>query len=145
MKGSHVGLLWVALSATALAEEAPAESCSLISRESNGSLKTTPMAALKVIEQTTKEGPFKLPRGAPKNVQAVICKRSSIMPAPHDYKVLQAGYTLYITDELSRIAALGMVDGRVRLDMIDGALTEVEQSQAGRLLHELETEMPKVP
>ena len=81
------------------------------------------MAGLKVIEQTSKDGAFTLPRGAPKNVQAVICKRSSIMPAPHDYKVLQAGYTLYITDELSRVAALGIVDGKVRLDMMDGAMT----------------------
>jgi hypothetical protein len=138
-------MLWVAVAVTAIADEPPGESCSIISRESNGALKTTPVAALKVIEQTSKEGAFKLPRGAPKNVQAVICKRSSIMPAPHDYKVLEAGYTLYITDELSRVAVLGLVDGHVRLDMLDGALTEVEQSQAGRVLHELEAQIPKVP
>jgi hypothetical protein len=138
-------LLWIAIAGAAYAEEPTEASCSVISREDNGALKTTPMADLKVIEQTSREGAFALPRGAPKNAQAVICKRSSVMPASHDYKVLQAGYTLYITDELSRVAALGVVDGRVRLDMLDGALTEVERSQLGRLLQELEAGIPKIP
>lgn len=141
MKWRYAGLLWIAVAATALAGEPTEFSCSIISRESNGVPKTTPMDELEVIEQTSKEGDFKLPRGAPKNVQAILCKRSSIMPASHDYKVLQAGYTLYLTDELSRVAALGIVDGRVRLDMLDGSMTEVEQSQAGRRLQELEAEL----
>lgn len=145
MKEAYGSLLFCAVAAAAWADEPTEFSCSVISREDNGAPKTTPMAGLKVIEQTAKEGAFVLPRGAPKDVQAVICKRSSIMPAPHDYKVLQAGYTLYITDELSRVAALGIVDGRVRLDMLDGAMTEVERSQAGRRLQELESEIPEIP
>ncbi len=123
--------LVVALAATpALADEPTEVSCSVITLESNGAPKTTPMDTLKVIEQTSKDGAFALPRGAPKGVQAVMCKRSSILPAAHDDKVLQAGYMLYISDELGRVAVLGMADGRVQLDMLDGALTEAEQAQA---------------
>ena len=141
MKASYASLLWVAFAVAAMADEPTEVSCSVISRESNGAPKTTPMEALKVIEQTSKEGAFALPRGAPKDVQAVICKRSSIMPAAHDYKVLQAGYTLYLTDDLDRVAALGLVDGRVQLNTVDGALTEVEQSQVRGRLEELQERM----
>jgi hypothetical protein len=141
MKRLCAGFLCVAVVAAALADEPTETSCSIISRESNGALKTTPMEALKVMEQTAKDGAFTLPRGAPKDVQAVLCKRSTIMPAPQDYKVLQAGYTLYITDVLNRVAALGLVDGRIQLNMLDGAMTEVEQSQVQPRLNELQDRM----
>lgn len=143
MRWLVVSLSWVALATAALADEPIEASCSIISRESNGALKTTPMETLKVMEQTAKEGAFKLPRGAPKNVQAILCKRSSIMPAVHDYKLLQAGFTLYVTDDLNRVAALGLVDGQVQLNMLDGAMTQVEQSQASPRLRDFQAELQK--
>ena len=141
MKRLCASLLCISVAGAALADEPTETSCSIISRESNGALKTTPMEALKVMEQTAKDGAFTLPRGAPKDVQAILCKRSTIMPAPQDYKVLQAGYTLYITDELNRVAALGLVDGSVQMNMLDGAMTEVEQSQIRPRLNELQDRM----
>jgi hypothetical protein len=141
MKRRCVSLLWIAVAGAALADEPTETSCSIISRESNGALKTTPMEALKVMEQTAKDGAFTLPRGAPKDVQAILCKRSTIMPAAHDYKVLQAGFTLYVTDDLNRVAALGLVDGQVQLNMLDGAMTQVEQSQVQPRLNELQDRM----
>jgi hypothetical protein len=134
-------LVLVLAAAPAVADEPVEKSCGVITHEENGAPKTTPIEGFKVIEQTSKEGAFALPRGAPKNVQAVICKRSTIMPAAHDYKVLQAGLTLYLTDELDRVAALGLVDGQVTLDMLDGAMTEVEQSQVASLLRALQAQM----
>jgi hypothetical protein len=118
------------------ADEPVETSCAAITRESNGAPATVPMENLKVIEQTAKAGAFKLPRGAPKVVQAVICKRSSIVPAAHDDKVPRSGYTLYVTDELGRVAALGLVDGQLQFDVLDGALTEAEQAQASARLRE---------
>ncbi len=117
----------------------------MISRESNGAPKRTPIDSLKVIEQTSRDGAFTLPRGVPREVQAVICRRSTVMPAAHDYKVLQAGYTLYLTDELERVAALGFVDGRIRLNMLDGALTEAEQAQLQARLQELQSKVGAMP
>jgi hypothetical protein len=127
--------------APANADEPTEVSCSVISREDNGVPKTTPVDKLEVIEQTSKEGAFTLPRGVPKDVQAVICKRSSVMPAANDYKVLQAGYTLYVIDGLGRVSALGLVDSEVKLNMLDGAMTEAEQSQASARLAELQARM----
>lgn len=138
MKFAAAFLLLVA-AAPAAADEPLEKSCSVITLESNGAPRTTPMPALKVIEQTAKDGAFSLPRGAPKDVQAVMCKRSSILPAAHDDKVLKAGYLLYLTDELGRVAVLGLADGRVQLDVLDGAMTEAEQAVASARLEEFQS------
>jgi hypothetical protein len=143
MKVAAGFLLLVAVT-PAVAEE-PAEKCSVITLEKNGAPKTSPMPALKVMEQTAKDGAFTLPRGAPKDVQAVMCKRSSILPAAHDYKVLKAGYTLYLSDDLGRVAVLGIADGRVQLDMLDGAMTEAEQSEMSPRLREFDAYFQKSP
>jgi len=146
--GSNVAgmFLLVAQAATpALADEPTEVSCSVITLESNGAPKSTPMDTLKVIEQSSRDGAFSLPRGAPKGVQALMCKRSSILPAAHDYKVLQAGYMLYITDELGRVAVIGMAEGRVQLDMLDGAMTEAEQSRARERLAEFQSQFQPRP
>lgn len=131
--------------APACADEPTETSCSVITLESNGAPKTTPLSALKVIEQTSKDGAFTLPRGAPKGVQAVMCKRSSILPAAHDYKILQAGFALYLSDELGRVAVLGIADGRVQLDMLDGALTEAEQAQLNLRVRDFESAIQPRP
>lgn len=133
----------IAAAAPALAEEPTEKSCSVITLESNGAPKTTPISGLKVIEQTSKDGGFALPRGAPREVQAVLCKRSSVLPAAHDYKVLLAGFMLYLSDELGRVAVLGKANGRVQLDMLDGALTEAEQSQANARLADFQAHFAK--
>jgi hypothetical protein len=136
-------VMLIIATATAFADEPEEESCSVITLESNGAPKTTPMPALKVIEQTAKDGAFTLPRGAPKDVQAVMCRRSSILPAAHDYKVLEAGYMLYLTDELGRVAVLGLADGKAQLDLLDGALSEAEQVQARRRVAEIQGHFKK--
>ena len=127
-----------ALSAAAYADEPASEpageSCSVITLEANGAPKTTPVEGFKVMEQTKKDGAFSLPRRTPRGVQAVICKRPTVVPAANDYKVMQAGFTLYLTDDLARMAALGFVDGRVQLDMLDGALTAAERALADERL-----------
>jgi hypothetical protein len=123
----------------AVADEPPGESCSVITRQPNGAPKTTSIEGLKVMEQTAKDGGFSLPRGAPKGVQAVLCRRPTVVPAAHDYEVLQAGLTLYLTDDLARMAALGLVEGRVQLDLLDGALTEVERTEADMRLREFQS------
>ncbi len=145
MKEAAVFLLFAAAAGAAVADEPTESSCTVISPEANGLPKTTAMDGLKVIEQTAKEGRFALPRGAPKDVQAVLCKRSTVVPATHDYKVLQAGFTLYLTDDLARMAALGLVDGQVRFNLLDGALTEAEQGQLARSLPPLQAAFAAKP
>ena len=125
-----------ALAGIAAADEPSGETCSVITLEANGAPKTTPVDGFKVMEQTKKDGAFSLPRRAPQGVQAVICKRPTVVPAENDYKVLQAGFTLYLTDDLARMAALGLVDGRVQLDLLDGALTAAERALADERLRE---------
>jgi len=78
-------------------------------------------ANLHVLEQTSggafDAGP--VPPGA--SIKSIFCARSDIVPAPSDYKVVQAGYPLmlFTRDKVglgrTRIAVLEMSGGQLRL------------------------------
>jgi hypothetical protein len=60
-----------------------------------------------------------------------MCGRSSLIPAPNDYKVLLAGLTLGIArnDEAdARLGVLEQVDGKLQFRMIVGVLTAAEMT-----------------
>ena len=77
---------------------------------------------LHVLEQTSggaKFDPGPVPPGA--SIKSIFCARTDIVPAPSDYKVVQAGYPLmlFTRDQVglgrTRIAVLEMKDGQLRL------------------------------
>jgi hypothetical protein len=75
--------------------------------------------ALHVMDQT-REG-AKFDPGTPPAgfaIKSIFCARSDIVPAPSDYKVVQAGYPLMIfarEGSATRIAVLEMEQGQLRL------------------------------
>lgn len=75
---------------------------------------------LHVLDQTranTKFDPGPAPPGT--TVESIFCARSDIVPAPSDYKVVEAGYPLMIfardTSGKTRIAVLELNGGQLRL------------------------------
>jgi hypothetical protein len=77
---------------------------------------------LHVLEQTSSGAAFDAgpaPPGA--SIKSIFCARSDIVPAPSDYKVVQAGYPLmlFTRDKVglgrTRIAVLEMSDGQLRV------------------------------
>src|SRR5262245_12233454 len=85
------------------AQEVVENACAVIARNDDGSLSSTQLDDLRVLEQTTKDGGFVLPASAPPGVEAIMCGRSSIVPALGDYKILLAGFPLFIADDKDRV------------------------------------------
>ena len=79
---------------------------------------------LKIIEATETETRFSLD-DLPLAPVGVICSRLDIVPAPNDFKVTQAGLTLYIADRGEghepRSGVLERRDGEYTFTIVDGA------------------------
>jgi hypothetical protein len=70
----------------------------------------------KVILQTEGDEPFSLSAPEGFKVVSALCVRNDIVPALNDYKVLLAGYNLYIIDK-----GVGHPDATGKLELINGA------------------------
>jgi hypothetical protein len=103
---------------------------------------STRVPGLHVIERTGREGPFSASE-LPPGTSAIMCPRSSIVPAPNDWKVLEAGYPLYITEnrappESRRVGALEVSQGQVRYRFVRGELADGEEAQIQARLNQLQ-------
>ena len=103
--------------------------------------------ALHVLEQT--KAAAKFDPGAPPSgyaVKSIFCARSDIVPAPSDYKVVQAGYPLMIFARdrrlnRTRIAVLEMNNGQLRLRSVGEAGFTPEMT--GRIQKFLDASLPE--
>jgi hypothetical protein len=108
----------------------------------DGARGTAP--GLRVLEATARAAPFKpgLPAGA-----SIACGRSSVVPAPQDWKVLDAGHVLYIVEatgaENGRIGALEISTGQFRYRLIQGQLTPAEAEQVMERLNAFQLSVRK--
>ena len=103
--------------------------------------------SLHVMEQTkagTKFDPGQAPPGF--TVKSIFCARSEIVPAPSDYRVVQAGYPLMIfardkDTKRTRIAVLEMNNGQLRLRSVgqEGFTPEMR----GRIQQFLDVSLPQ--
>lgn len=120
-------LLFVALSAAqAATAPVPAETrCDYLVHGTAGiERRSTP--ELHILQQTARDRPFtpQLPPGA-----SIECGRTDIVPAQNDWKVLAAGYPLFIvevTEGNPRVAVLEISNGRVGYSFVSGRMTEAE-------------------
>jgi len=76
--------------------------------------------SLHVLDQTGATAKFDAGAAAPGvTIKSIFCARSDIVPAPSDYKVVQAGYplTIFARDPggKTRIAVLELDGGQLRL------------------------------
>jgi hypothetical protein len=91
-----------------------------------------PLVSLHVLAETEKPGPFVLPPEAPRNTRLLTCYRSSVLPAPNDYKVALARLDLTIVDDTagrSRVASLYFAHGHIGFKMVTGSLTDLESRE----------------
>jgi hypothetical protein len=99
---------------------------------------------LRVMEQTA-SGSFNAgsaPGGA--TLKSIFCFRSDIVPAPGDYKVVNAGYPLMIysrDNERLRIAVLETADGRLQYRGIGG--TKFDPALRAKIQQVLDDSVPK--
>ena len=102
---------------------------------------TTQVPGLYVIESTARDGPFRA--DLPAETAAILCRRSSIIPAPNDWKVLEAGFPLYIVEagassSGSRVGVLEVSAGQVRFRLTRGEFREGESEPLRRRLNQLQ-------
>jgi hypothetical protein len=103
--------------------------------------------ALHVLDQVTgKFDPGTPPPGYA--IKSIFCARSDIVPAPSDYKVVQAGYPLMIFARdnskpggPTRIAILEMDNGQLRLRSVGQAGFTPEMTS--RIQHFLDASLPE--
>jgi len=107
---------------------AATENCSAHAQV-DGKETVVALPSLKVAELTTASGPFVMPADAPSSVSAIQCWRASLIPTKHDYKVLKAGFTFFITAPENRTLALLLSDGQltVSYDKDEMSAEEIEQ------------------
>lgn len=101
---------------------------------------------LHVLDQTQGGGIFDPgPAPAGVTVKAIFCARSDIVPAPYDYRVVEAGYplTIYARDAQgkTRIAVLELADGQLRLRSVGEAGFTPDMTQ--RIQAFLDASIPK--
>lgn len=120
------------------------EECKLILKhDENGTPKYTIGDETKVVDAT--EGDKKFAPKAPSGneVSAVTCQREDIVPAPNDYKVLLAGYVLYISDigrgHPKRMITLEVRGGQLDIEFKDGALTPDVTARMQKRIDALQT------
>ena len=125
-----------------IAEDLATESaCGVMVRGDDGKTNIIVLPSLHVLASTAQEGAFKLPTDAPANVMGMMCGRSSLIPAPNDYKLLQAGFTLAIVrndESKSRAGVLELVSGRLQFRMIDGVMSKEETNALQPRLNEMQ-------
>jgi hypothetical protein len=102
------------------------ENCMALAKKSSDQKSHT--VSLKSVIEATEHGEKYVPEAlAPgESIAAIMCGRVDIVPAPNDYKVLRAGYPLYISDigvgHPKNVSALELSDGRFRFRNVDGKL-----------------------
>ena len=70
---------------------------------------------------------FALPADAPPGVKVVACRRDAIVPSKNDFKVIQAGFAFAIISG-GRVVTLEVVEGRPKMRLVQGALTDQEKA-----------------
>ena len=76
---------------------------------------------------------FSVPEGM--KAKALMCNRSSIIPAEYDYVAILAGYPLYIKNE-NRLVALERYNGKYRIREISGKkLSKKELASVNKMLN----------
>ena len=131
-------LVFLVLNATTKAAETLTEFDCAVMTEESGEIVSHKLTDLHVLDAVADSSQFTLPKDAPNAVKAVICGRSSIVPAISDYKVLASGYPFNIVSG-QRIAALEVSGGQIRLRMIKGTIEANEMDLMQTRLNELQT------
>ena len=92
---------------------------------------------LHVLEQTQKAGPFRFEQRPGPPVRAIMCRRASALPLLNDWKVVEAGYPLFI-QTMRSITVLSKTGDGYRLRLHKGQMTDAERSGVDERLKQLE-------
>jgi hypothetical protein len=129
---------------TARAAAGSDEECRLVLEKIIGDEKKYVVGGeIKVITSTEGDARFSPSAPSGSKVAAITCTREDVVPAPNDYKVLLAGYPLYIFDSgrghPDRNLTLVVVNGQLKIEFKDGQLMPGEQARMQKRLDAMQT------
>jgi len=118
-------------SAEARSSTAPVqEKCKAMVNDASGQPGYVDVKGLGVLPLSSSNGDFSLPPGAPTGIHAIACERESIVPAKGNYKVLMAGFPLFIYPRGGkRVLVLEIEDGKFQFEMFGGEMTAPEHEK----------------
>lgn len=126
--------------ATAAEDIANQESaCDIAVQDSEGAVSYMMSKDLEVLNFTAVNTHFRINEPDDLKVLAIKCYRTDIVPAENDYKVVEAGYRLYIAvaapgeEGADRISAIDKTDGKFHIRMAAGEMTKNEEKRAKKL------------
>jgi hypothetical protein len=129
----------------AIGQNEPVEgSCAVISSDASGINATTTVETLHVVAATASTGPFLLPPESPASAKAVMCHRSSLVPAMHDDKVVLGGYPFAIAAETKtgrHVLWLEIEDGQFKVSYDAHVLTHEEEEAVQRRMNEFQNRL----
>ena len=136
-----IGTVSIALTAInpAVAADPSETFCRAVGAGPDGKLVDLP-GEVHVLTQVEGTGTFSVAAPDGFKVQFIQCGRSDIVPAEGDYKVLLAGFSLYIVvSDPQRIGALSAPGGHISFQLIKGPpLTDDEAKRIGELLDRMQ-------
>jgi hypothetical protein len=131
------------LSAThAWADEITETTCDVLATGSDDQVHTI-LEGVKVLEPTRLAATFSIAIPQGYRGASIRCQRDDLVPAENDWKVLSAGYPLYIEDTLTgQLGALELSGGQFRFRAVTGAkMTDDQIRRLQTRLDQLQTAM----
>jgi hypothetical protein len=128
-----LGAAMLAIPTAAIAE--PVEKCGVIAGSDPDHQTFQLVPGLSVLRQTN-VGSFSVDAPPGQKVGAIMCGRADIVPALNDYKVVLAGYPLFLSGDGDAMVILEIVDGRLQVrttGISDPALLERIQSRVNEM------------
>ena len=133
-------LLWQFVDARGV--ELVEEGCGFLWKVDGGAPELVEVPNLNILETSAEQDALTFDTDERIEVVAVVCWRNSVLPAENDYKVVDAGPSLYLkmSDETeSRTTVLEKSGGRYRVRLLDGdPLTDSERDEIVRTLQRFE-------
>lgn len=114
--------------------------CDIAVQDSTGDVGYRMSKDLEVLKFNAVNTHFRINEPEGLKVLAIKCYRTDIVPAENDYKVVEAGYRLYIAvavegeEGTERISALDKTDGRFVVRMAAGEMTKAEDKRVRKLV-----------
>jgi hypothetical protein len=120
------GALWGSCAPGVSAQGRAVENCTILKRVTGG-YTFEPRSELNLRALTARPGPFRFTHNG--SVVGFSCLRETIVPQALDVEVLQAGFSLSITDTSKqfRLITLELKDGQVSWDLTEGRLASNER------------------
>lgn len=116
--------------------------CIVLAEKPDGKVDTLP-GAIAVLVPTRTSPTFSLTLPPGYRGASVLCGRSDIVPSENDWKVLDAGYPLFISvagdGKPDRTITLEEVKGRLQVQFSEGAVTAEDETRLQARLDQLQT------